>query len=51
MEPWLYFQTPVYSFIMPEYLESARTVSTDYLVEIKNEVVKEVKKRTRKKKK
>ena len=38
MEPWLYFQTPVYSFIMPEYLESARTVSTGYLVEIKNEV-------------
>jgi uncharacterized protein (TIGR02466 family) len=38
MEPWIYFGTPVYSFLMPEYLDSARDVCKTYLDKLKNEV-------------
>ena len=37
MEPWIYFGTPVYSFIMPDYLPVAREVSNEYLDAIKKE--------------
>jgi uncharacterized protein (TIGR02466 family) len=38
MEPWIYFGTPVYSFLMPEYLDSARDVCKNYLKKLQSEV-------------
>lgn len=35
MDEWVYFGSPVYSIILPEYLETAKTVSDEYIIKIK----------------
>jgi hypothetical protein len=38
MDSWYYFSSPVYSKILPEYLDVAKSVSNEYIADIKNTI-------------